>query len=76
MSGAALVEEIFSRNGLGSILVTAINAKDMPVIEGVVILIVATYIIVNLIADIVIRIVDPRLLAAAASSSPGKTAAA
>jgi peptide/nickel transport system permease protein len=62
VSGAALIEEIFSRNGLGSILVTAISDKDMPVIEGVVLLIVAAYLVLNLVADVLNRIIDPRIL--------------
>jgi peptide/nickel transport system permease protein len=73
ISGAALVETIFSRNGLGSILVTAINDKDMPVIEGVVLLIVAVYLVVNLIADVLIRVIDPRILANEAQAQ-GRTA--
>ena len=73
ISGAALVETIFSRNGLGSILVTAINDKDMPVIEGVVLLIVAVYLVVNLIADVLIRVIDPRILANEAQTQ-GRTA--
>jgi len=62
LSGAALIEEIFSRNGLGSVLVTAISDKDMPVIEGVVLLIVAAYLVLNLVADVVNRVIDPRIL--------------
>ena len=48
----------------GTFFVTAITDKDMPVIEGVVLLIVATYLILNLLSDIVIRIIDPRILTA------------
>lgn len=62
LSGAALIEEIFSRNGLGSLLVTAISDKDMPVIEGIVLLIVTAYLILNFAADVINRIIDPRIL--------------
>ncbi|GAA5054687.1 ABC transporter permease [Nocardia callitridis] len=61
LSGAVLVENVFARPGLGSVLVTAVSAKDFPVVSGIVILISFAYVLINLVIDAVYLIVDPRL---------------
>ena len=62
LSGAVVVESIFSRPGIGSVLVTAVNAHDLPVVVGIVTLVAAFYVIANLLVDIGYTIVDPRLV--------------
>lgn len=62
-SGAVIVEAVFSRPGLGSVLVGAANARDVPMVAGVVMLVAFVYVIANLLVDLAYRIVDPRISA-------------
>ena len=59
--GVVLVEVAFSLPGLGSLLVTAATAKDIPVMQGVVLLFAVVIVIANLLADVVYMLVDPRI---------------
>jgi peptide/nickel transport system permease protein len=61
LSGAVVVETIFSRPGIGSVLVKAVNAQDLPVVVGIVTLVAVFYVAVNLLVDIAYLILDPRL---------------
>ena len=61
LSGAVIVESIFSRPGIGSVLVTAVDSKDLPVVTGIVTLVAVVYVVANLIVDIVYTVIDPRL---------------
>ena len=63
LSGAVIVETIFSRPGIGNVLVTAVNSQDLPVVVGIVTLVAVVYVVANLIVDIVYTLVDPRLKA-------------
>ncbi|MFD1211974.1 ABC transporter permease [Arthrobacter sp. GCM10027362] len=60
-SGAVIAESVFSRPGLGKILVTAVNSRDLPVVCGIVILVAAIYVVANLLVDIAYTLIDPRL---------------
>ena len=60
-SGAVIAENIFTRPGLGKVLVTAVNARDLPVVCGIVILIAAIYVLANLLVDVAYTLIDPRL---------------
>lgn len=59
LGGAAIVETIFSWQGMGSMVVDAIRVRDYPVIQGYVIWMAFIYVIVNLIVDISCHILDP-----------------
>lgn len=61
LSGAVLVETVFARPGLGAVLVTAVGQKDLAVVAGIVVLISAFYVVINLLVDIIYVLVDPRL---------------
>lgn len=61
LSGAVIVESIFNRPGIGSVLVTAVSSQDLPVVVGIVTLVAIVYVVANLLVDIVYTIVDPRL---------------
>ena len=63
LSGAVIVESIFSRPGIGSVLVTAVNSQDLPVVVGIVTLVAVFYVAANLIVDVAYTIIDPRLKA-------------
>ncbi len=61
MAGTVIVETVFARPGIGRLIVTAILAKDFPMVQGIVLLIATTYVIVNLIVDISYGVLDPRI---------------
>lgn len=63
ISGAVVVESLYSRQGIGTVLITAVNAQDLPIVTGVVVLIAALYVVANLIVDVVYTLIDPRLKA-------------
>jgi peptide/nickel transport system permease protein len=59
--GIVTVEYLFAYPGLGSALTTAVQARDMPVIQGIVLLFAAAYVFFNLAADLLTVYVSPRL---------------
>jgi peptide/nickel transport system permease protein len=61
LSGAILVETIFAYPGLGQLLVTAINSRDYPVIEGVCLVIVISVAGALLLLDLLYPLIDPRV---------------
>jgi peptide/nickel transport system permease protein len=61
LSGAVAIEVIFGRPGIGSFLVARIQEKDVPSIQGVVLLVAVAYLAVNLLVDIVHGLLDPRV---------------
>jgi peptide/nickel transport system permease protein len=61
LSGAVIIESIFSLPGNGQLLVTSIFNRDFPVVQGVVVVIAIVFIVVNLIVDIVYAAIDPRI---------------
>jgi peptide/nickel transport system permease protein len=63
LAGAVITETIFSRTGLGRLTQTAVGTKDIPVIQGIVVLTAGLYAITNLVVDFLYPILDPRLKA-------------
>lgn len=61
LEGAVMVEVIFSRPGLGSFLVNAIEARDFPKVQAVVVLAALIFVIVNTFIDLIYRLIDPRI---------------
>ncbi len=61
LGGAAIIETIFSWQGIGSMVVEAIRVRDYPLIQGYVIWMAVIYVTVNLAADILYRLMDPQL---------------
>lgn len=57
----AIIEAVFSWPGLGSFAVTAITARDLPVIQGFVIFSTLIYVLASLLADVASALLDPRL---------------
>nr|MBN1229301.1 ABC transporter permease [Anaerolineae bacterium] len=60
LGGAVVTETVFSRQGIGRLLVNAVLAKDFPVIQGIVVLAALVYGVVHLAADIAHAWADPR----------------
>jgi ABC-type dipeptide/oligopeptide/nickel transport system permease component len=63
IGGAVVTETVFARPGIGRLLVRAVLEKDFPVVQGVVLLITAAYVLINLLIDIAYGIIDPRVQA-------------
>lgn len=61
LSGAVAVEVIFGRPGIGSYLVSAIQAKDIPTVQGIMLFIAVMYIGINLLVDVSYGLIDPRI---------------
>lgn len=61
LAGAVFVEYIFGWNGLGKEIVDALNTLDLPVIMGAVLVISTTFIFINILVDIIYRILDPKV---------------
>ncbi|WP_425039769.1 ABC transporter permease [Primorskyibacter sp. S187A] len=61
LEGAVIVEIIFGRPGLGTFLVTAIEARDFPHVQAVVVLTALLFVIVNMLLDLIYRLIDPRI---------------
>jgi len=60
-AGTAVVEQIFSVNGLGSLLVTSAARHDLPVVQAICLLVVFLFVVVNTVVDVVNVALDPRL---------------
>lgn len=61
LAGTVVIETVFSRQGIGRIIADAIMAKDLPVVQGVILFSAIIYVIVNLIVDISYAWIDPRV---------------
>jgi peptide/nickel transport system permease protein len=61
LAGAVITETIFAWPGLGELTVRAIQQRDYPVVQGCVLVIALTYVVMNMITDILYAVVDPRI---------------
>ena len=61
LAGAFVTEPIFSWPGLGRLTIQAINARDYPLVQGCILTIALTYILINLATDVLYSVVDPRI---------------
>ncbi len=61
LGGAVLVEEVFGWPGIGTLAVNAILARDFPLVQGVTLLVALTYVVSNLLTDLLYTLVDPRI---------------
>ena len=60
--GVVVVEVVFVYPGIGQLMVDSVSSRDMPVVQACALIFAATYILLNLSADIVSIITNPRLL--------------
>jgi peptide/nickel transport system permease protein len=61
LAGAVIVETVFSRPGLGRLIVGGILNKDFPLVQGVVLFVATTYVLINLLVDVAYAYADPRI---------------
>jgi peptide/nickel transport system permease protein len=60
LSGTIVTETIFSWQGIGSLLIKAVTARDYPMIQGMVVFLVMVYLSINLVVDLIYLLIDPR----------------
>lgn len=61
LSGAVVTETVFSRLGIGRLVVTAVNNRDVPVVQIVVVFAALVFVVANLVVDLVYPLVDRRI---------------
>lgn len=61
LAGATITETIFAWPGLGSLLVQSILNRDFPVVQAALLLITVTFVLINLLTDLLYAVVDPRI---------------
>ena len=61
LGGAVLTETVFSLPGIGRLIVEGIFARDYPVVQGSMLVVATTFVLVNLVTDIAYALVDPRI---------------
>jgi peptide/nickel transport system permease protein len=66
VAGTVVIEQSFNLNGIGSLLVQATASKDFALVQGISLLLVAIFVVVNMAVDVVNAALDPRLRAGAA----------
>ena len=59
--GAVLVENVFALGGIGDVLLQGVKAADYPVVQGITLLLVAIFLLINLLVDIIYAAIDPRI---------------
>lgn len=62
IAGAVVIEQVFQLNGLGSYLVQAVGQKDFPVVQAICLILVAAFIVLNTIVDLLYAALDPRIV--------------
>jgi peptide/nickel transport system permease protein len=62
LGGSVIAETLFSRSGVGSLMLQSVYNKDLPVILGVVLLSAAVFVVVNLVIDLLYTAIDPRMV--------------
>ncbi|NLM44882.1 MAG: ABC transporter permease [Clostridiales bacterium] len=61
LAGSALVETVFAIPGIGRLMVDGVLKRDYPVVQGTILVISATFVIMNLLTDLLYAVVDPRV---------------
>ncbi len=61
VAGSIVVEQVFAVPGMGLMLISSIGSRDYPVVQAIVVIIAAAVVLCNFLADILYRVMDPRL---------------
>ena len=61
LAGAVIVETVFSRPGVGRLIVSGILNKDFPLVQGTILFVAAAYVLINLMVDLAYAVLDPRI---------------
>ena len=61
LGGTVVTESVFAINGVGRTMVQAITSRDFPVVQGAVLLVASTFVLMNLLVDVIYAVLDPRI---------------
>lgn len=61
MGQAVVIEKLFSWPGIGSLLIDSVSTRDIPVVQGAILMIVLWFLIINTVVDVLYGIIDPRI---------------
>jgi ABC-type dipeptide/oligopeptide/nickel transport system permease component len=61
LGGAFIIEAVFAWHGVGELAVKAISQRDFPLIQGIIVVVATTYVLVNVVIDMSYRLLDPRI---------------
>ncbi len=61
LAGTVIVETVFGRPGVGRLAVGAILNKDFPLVQGIVLVVAVSYVLINLLVDLSYAFLDPRI---------------
>jgi peptide/nickel transport system permease protein/oligopeptide transport system permease protein len=61
LAGTVVIETVFGRPGIGRLIVSAILEKDFPLVQGIVLFVAVSYVVVNLLVDLTYAVLDPRI---------------
>ena len=61
LAGAVITETVFSWPGIGSLLIESIQKRDYPLVQGCVLLVAVSYLLINTITDLLYQLLDPRI---------------
>jgi peptide/nickel transport system permease protein len=61
LAGSVITETVFSYPGIGQLLITSINNRDFPIVQGTLLLFAVQFVIINLVVDLLYARVDPRI---------------
>lgn len=75
LAGSVITETVFARAGLGQVVLQAVTAQDVPLVQGLVLLTATAFVGVNLVVDLLYPLLDPRILKSSTHGAPRALAA-
>lgn len=63
LGGTVIAEAIFSLPGVGSLVVTGLTSRDLPLVQGIVVFVAIAFVVVNIVVDTLYAVIDPRVRA-------------
>ncbi|MGL3804476.1 ABC transporter permease [Paeniglutamicibacter sp. R2-26] len=75
LAGSVITETVFARSGLGQVVLQAVTAQDVALVQGLVLLTATAFVVVNLIVDLLHPLLDPRILKSGIHGAPRALAA-
>jgi peptide/nickel transport system permease protein len=61
LSGVVVIEQVFAIPGLGRLIIGAINERNYPLVQGVILVVTAVFVLINLLVDLAYALIDPRV---------------
>ena len=61
LGGVVVIEQVFAIPGIGRLVIGAINERNYPLVQGIILVITAIFVVVNLLVDLTYALIDPRV---------------